>query len=263
MTPLESAQAAFIEAKIALGDHEVFDQYGARWCFTQRPGGTSSCWQIDADEATLTPTIEMILDTARVRKSALDFLIFPSASPANLAKVLRRDWRMMGPMYLEGMTCDLASADLTSNNPVAFELHDWDTAWQEQPLCWWASKAQKPDWWQIHKELHSSVGLKVFVADFDGRPSASACLFCHEGVGLITSVITATESRGRGLGSAVVQACMASASQQGCQWAGLLGHKRSLPFYKKLGFKTGSIFTQLYYSKVKAENQPLFSSSLP
>lgn len=263
MNPLESAQEAFIEAKLALGGHEVFSENGTRWCFSNRPAGINCCWKIEASESSLTPTIERILDTARVRKSPLDFLIFPTATPENLAKTLRRDWRMMGPMHLNGMTCPLKDTALPEQieGIEIRELQGWRVDWKSHPLSSWVPKVQKADWWLLHKELQEAKGLKAITAEHQGRPAACACLFCHQGMGLITSVLTFEEFRGRGIGSAVIRACLASAKAQGCHTAGLLGHKKSSPLYERLGFKTEAIFSQLYYSKSKAETQPLFNAS--
>ncbi len=264
MTPLESAQAAFIEAKISLGGHERFEQNGTCWCLAQRPAGANVCWQIQAEEGTLVPTIEMILDSARVRKTGVDFLILPSCRPENLAKVLRKDWRMMGPMYLEGMTCDLVDLNLSPDQVPGDLVHEhpeWELDWKGHPLSWWVPKVQKADWWLLHKQLSESFGLKVFVAEVEGRPVSCASLFCHQGMGLITSVMTFEEHRGKGLGAAVMKACIRSAKEQGCRSAGLLGHKRSLDFYRRLGFKEEATYPVLYYSKTKAESQALFSSS--
>lgn len=264
MKPLESAQAAFIEAKISLGGHERFEQNGTCWCLAHRPAGANVCWQIQAEDGHLVPAIEMVLDSARVRKTGVDFLILPSSRPENLAKVLRRDWRMMGPMYLEGMTIDLADLNFQSDHgqeALVYELADWQQDWQGHPLSWWVPKVQKADWWLLHKQLNEAFGLKVFVAELEGRPVSCACLFCHEGMGLITSVMTFEEHRGKGLGAAVMKACMMSAKEQGCHSAGLLGHKKSLDFYHRLGFKAEETYPVLYYSKTKAETQPLFSSS--
>ncbi len=262
MTHLESAQAAFIEAKISLGGHERFELDGTCWCLAQRPAGANICWQIKTSQDHLLPTIETILDAARARKTGLDFLILPSNKPENLAKVLRKDWRMMGPMYLQGMICDLDQTPLADDisGAVVYEQTDWDSDWKGHPLSWWAPKAQKADWWLLHRQLCQEFGLKVFVAEIEGKPASCACLFCHEGLGLITSVLTFEEHRKRGLGVAVMKACMASAKQQGCRSAGLLGHKRSLDFYRRLGFKDEEFYPVLYYSKTKAESQPLFNN---
>lgn len=264
MTPLESAQAAFIEAKISLGGHDRFDHQGTLWCLSQRPAGANVCWLINADRSSLVPVIETVLDSARLRKSGMDFLISPSSQPADLASTLRKEWRMMGPMYLQGMTRSVSDLEPSSEPlpDVAVYWHTrWDSDFVEHPLSWWVPKAQKPDWWLLHQQMGEAFGLQVIVAEIQGRPASCAVLFCHHGMGLISSVVTLAEHRSRGLGGAVLQECMGRAKAAGCHSVGLLGHKRSLDFYRRLGFENEAAYPTLYYSKTKAENQPLFNSS--
>lgn len=258
MTRLEAAQAAMIEAKIALGGHVRFQSGGCQWCFSDRPAGTSVAWAPRIEESELTPAIEEILDSARVRRQAIDILVFPSSVPAGLPLTLRRRWRFMGPMYLPGMILDLSERLPDPSHPTS-QISDWSLGPKEDhPLKWWVPKAQKEDWWKLHSELHSTGCLHLWESRYEGKPAACASSFIHEGFALITSVITLKEARGKGLGASVMRACLNHARELGCDQAGLLTHKRAKEFYLGLGFQEEGMFAAQYYSKVRAEKEALF-----
>lgn len=255
MTRLEAAQAAMIEAKIALGGHARFQSGGCQWCFSDRPAGANVAWAPKIVEGMVNPAIEEILDSARARRRAFDVLVFPSSTPSGLELTLRRRFRLMGPMYLPGMVLDMTMPLPEPVHPTQV-ITDWNLEPKEvRPLQWWVPKAQKPDWWKLHSELHATGCLHLVEGEHEGRPAACACSFIHEGFALITSVVTLPEARGKGLGRSVMLACLSHAREQGCDEAGLLTHKRTKDFYHRLGFSDDGMFASLYFSKTRAERE--------
>lgn len=257
MTRLEAAQAAMIEAKISIGGHVRYQTQGCQWCFSQRPAGANVAWAPMIEEGQLIPAIEEVLGSARAIKRAIDILVFPSSTPKGLPLRLRRQWRLMGPMYLPGMVLDLEDPLPQPSHPTSL-VTDWALQPKtNRPLMWWVPKVQKADWWKLHSELHASGCLHLWEADLDGSPAACASSFIHNGFALITSVLTLPEARGRGLGASVMRACLNHARELGCDQAGLLTHKRAKEFYERLGFKEEGMFASLYYSKTRAERECL------
>lgn len=252
MTRLEAAQAAMIEAKISLGGHELFERQGISWCFSSRPAGINLAWNPDLADDSMEEAVEEILEGARERKTSLNFLLFPSSSPEGLHLRLRRQWRLMGPMYLPAMVLDLRRSLAEPAHPCVMRT-DWPFAkGASHPLLSWVPKAQKRDWWLLHQQLADQGSLHLWEAVHKGRPAACACSFIHAGHALITSVITDPDLRGLGLGASVMTACLSHARDLGCDEAGLLTHKRAQAFYERLGFKEEGMFSSLYFSKTRA-----------
>lgn len=252
MTRLESAQAAMIEAKIHLGGHHRFEREGISWCFSSRPAGINVAWNPQLAEGSLTRVVEEILASARERRSCLDFLLFPSSTPTNLHLLLRREFRLMGPMYLPGMVLNLAQTLPTPGRPCRLRSNWKLLKGESHPLLRWTPKAQRNDWWLLHQQLAGEGCLHLWEAMHEGRPAACACSFLHEGHALITSVITEPDLRGLGFGASVMAACLDHAKRLGCDHAGLLTHKRAKAFYEKLGFQEEAMFSSLYFSKTRA-----------
>lgn len=254
MTRLEAAQAAMIEAKISLGGHERFEREGIAWCFALRPAGINLAWRPTLQDDSVSAAVDEVLECARVRKSSINFLLFPSSTPEGLHLRLRRQWRLMGPMYLPGMAMDLRHSLAEPSHPCEAR-RDWQLSkGASHPLMRWVPKAEKKDWWLLHQQLAEQGSLHVWEAMYEGRPAACACSFIHEGHALITSVITDPELRGLGLGASVMHACLQHSKELGCDEAGLLTHKRAKAFYEKLGFKEEGMFSSLYFSKTRASS---------
>lgn len=247
-----------IEAKISLGGHERFERNGISWCFASRPAGINLAWNPALQEDSVGQAVDEILASASLRKSSLDFLLFPSSSPADLRLRLRRQWRLMGPMYLPGMVLSLGGS-LPEPAHACVLRTDWALAKGEShPLLRWVPKSQMKDWWLLHQQLAELGCLHLWEAFHQGRPAACACSFIHKGHALITSVITDPDLRGLGLGASVMAACLSHARELGGDEAGLLTHKRAQAFYESLGYKEEGMFSSFYYSKTRAASETCY-----
>lgn len=110
-----------------------------------------------------------------------------------------------------------------------------------------ADAAQAPAIW---RDLLARPGVTVFVADHDGRASATCTLVIVPNLtrggrpyALVENVVTHGSLRGRGYGRAVLEAALSRAWEAGCYKAMLLSGRpdaSGVPtFYERLGFRRG------------------------
>ena len=110
-----------------------------------------------------------------------------------------------------------------------------------------ADAAQAPAIWQ---DLLARPGVTVFVADHDGRASATCTLVIVPNLtrggqpyALVENVVTHSGLRGQGYGRAVLEAALSRAWEAGCYKAMLLSGRSEdsgVPaFYERLGFRRG------------------------
>lgn len=64
-----------------------------------------------------------------------------------------------------------------------------------------------------------AIGMRCYVAEWNGVPAGAAAMFVHEGVGLLAGASTAPEFRRRGVQAALLAARLTDAAQSGCDLA--------------------------------------------
>ncbi len=99
----------------------------------------------------------------------------------------------------------------------------------------------QPEWKEplagIYQALGCDLPLRHYIAFLQGAPLAAASLFLAEGVAGIWNVATVKETRGQGLGSAIVWQALRDARQMGYSIAALESSKMGYPVYRRLGFR--------------------------
>lgn len=75
------------------------------------------------------------------------------------------------------------------------------------------------------------------IGEYDGRSVAAGGYYRTGDLAVICAVATLVEYRGRGIGSALVRACLVDAANKGCTAAALRSGPNSVPLYERLGFR--------------------------
>jgi len=91
------------------------------------------------------------------------------------------------------------------------------------------------------------IGARNFVAYLDNEPVGVASVFCHRGMAGIYNMGTVHRCRGRGVASALMTACLAEASRQGCRYVGLTPTPVGRPMYNRFGFR--ELYLERYMAK--------------
>jgi ribosomal protein S18 acetylase RimI-like enzyme len=115
-----------------------------------------------------------------------------------------------------------------------------------------ALRGSPPEQQAAHLErlAQSPLGLHTVVARVDGRPVACGQVACDGDIAAIYDMVTATDWRGRGLASAIVDALLSQADNRGARIAFLQVDDDNAPaiaVYRKFGFAT--LYTYHYRAR--------------
>lgn len=251
MTAVETNQLALAEEKFKLPGHTMFRAPDALWGYASRPAGqnvVTGCF-FEPDE--VRDRVEHILRDYQDAGSHANWFFGPSATP-DLAKILRRERRLMGPVYLPAMEMDLSAGPwLEPKSGVYAEMvEDWDALEEEgYPAAEWYPKAARSDVAVFARELNEAGISKYFVAYVDGFVAASCMLFMHHGIAGIYDVVTKPTMRGRGAATAAILAAHSRAIDLGCQRAILQSHKKACGLYERIGYREVGMYISMYYSR--------------
>ena len=128
--------------------------------------------------------------------------------PVEIASVLCRDVQPSGPVERPGVQVRVVSSD-----DIAL--------WAEISALGWAQ--EQPDLLPFLRQYGGVVAARAggtsFLAEVGGHPGAAGALCIHEGVALFAGASTVPELRRRGLQSALLEARLEYARQQGCDLA--------------------------------------------
>ncbi len=170
--------------------------------------------------------------------------VTPSTSPVDLATYLTaRGLKSVG--IRPGMAIDLATLPQQSTQAPEVEITkvtDTD-AYQAWVRIFAASYGHQPEIAQRYFELTSrrigsaETDVQHYLAWLDGAPVATTTLFLSDGVAGLYHVGTLPEARGRGIGTALVQASLMEAQSRGARHCVLYSSAMGLNIYRRLGFK--------------------------
>ncbi len=252
MGPCEQNQIAYARERFKVSGHTVFERPFALWGISHRTAGECLVTGCQMDDHY--SQVEEIVRTFQAARRPGDWVLGPSAQPAELGRFLRTARRMMGPMHLAEMELDLADwSPEPLSLPVA-RIHEWDAIDAEgHPKLTWVSKASRIDTALAMKELQALGATHFFVSYVDGRLASCTAVFIHDGVAGIYDVITKEPYRRRGAASAAMTAALGFARDTGCRVAVLQSHRKAIGLYRRLGFEEKGLFKVFYYSTLRME----------
>lgn len=174
------------------------------------------------------------------------FLLTPDASPADLEDRLLRAGFELGVEW-ECMTCTVDDFQGHTSKPDAQAAEcEMTTVRTDAEVSQWARIVLsflygKPE---DSEEPLASIGgallgdarVRLLVANYEGRPAASATLFMDEGIGGLYHVAVDPAFRRRGLGAALTTAAVETAFSKACRGMILHASKMGAPLYARLGF---------------------------
>ncbi len=201
--------------------HTSFEEPYAVWGFSTRPAGqntvTGCTFKVGEERA----HIDQILRTFQDADMHANWFFGPSARPFDLAKILRRERRMMGPKNVQAMLADLTGNRAPSRDGVTVMLiDDWGPVIEEgYPASEWYPKAAKADAGWMAKEFSRAEGAHYFAAYCSGFLAASCLLFVHDGIGGICDVVTKPDLRNQGAATTAIAAAHSLAYELGCRVA--------------------------------------------
>ncbi|EYD75715.1 GNAT family acetyltransferase YjcF [Rubellimicrobium mesophilum DSM 19309] len=88
---------------------------------------------------------------------------------------------------------------------------------------------------ELERDEHDATALHL-LATLDGRPVGTARLLLKGDTGKIGRVCVLRESRGQGIGAALIRAAVEEIKVLGLRRAKLGSQVHAIPFYEKLGF---------------------------
>ncbi len=261
MNPVEQNQIAFARERFRLPGHTVFEKPYALWGVSSRPAGHScvTACRFDADK--LHSQIDRILREYQKVGSPANWTLGPCATPDDLGKILRRERRFMGPMYLPGMELDLKKWKAGKPEHPSYRVEDWEPIIaQQHPWSLWVPKAARADTHTILQQLQALGNTHNFVCHVGGWLASAATVFIADGIAGIYDVVTKNEYRRQHGATAVLTEALSFARDHGCHVAILQSHKKAASLYARLGFVETCMFTVMYYSRARAERDAAAAS---
>ncbi|MBX7133848.1 MAG: GNAT family N-acetyltransferase [Fimbriimonadaceae bacterium] len=250
MTAAESSSLAWTAAKFALPGHQVWERPFARWGLSYRPAGVKAVVGCHFDPDSVAEQVDEILRCFQDADEPANWTLGPSSTPIDLSKHLRRERRLMGPMFLIGMELDLVRWEPEKVSLTTELLRDLESiSPDEHPTMTWFPKAQRADGLLMLRELVSRGAAFPFGSTIDGELASAMTLFVHEEIAGVYDVVTRPEFRNRGAATAVLTMALAFARERGCRVAALQSHKKAVGLYERMGFVETGIFKSMYYSK--------------
>lgn len=252
MTAAEISSIAWTRRKLAMSGHRFWETEFALWGLSDRPAGIKAVVGCHFDAERLPDQVEEILACFQDAGQPANWMLGPSALPADLSKYLRSQRRLMGPMLLPGMELDLRRWKSEPNqHPVKILENLGDIPAETHPTALWYPKAQRPDTMVLLQELVASGDVIPFGCYIGGELAGALTLFIHDGIAGVYDVVTKPEFRGTGVGTAVLDAALRLAKDMGCEVAALQSHKKAIGLYARQGFVETGLFKSMYYSRVR------------
>ncbi|MBS1718776.1 MAG: GNAT family N-acetyltransferase [Armatimonadetes bacterium] len=259
MTSMERNQLAYVRALCETTGARFVQEDGAMVSYSNDPNGAASIYNCRFDPLTFQTQVNNVLRRCQEERQCANWSIGPSATPPGLAKFLRNNRRMMGPMYLPEMQMHLKDFE----GPVpknASLLKDWDTVKEEGfPGLFWVPRAGRAKYLETAKAIGKRPDIRLAIVHIDGVLTTSATMFMADGIAGIYDVVTKAEHRRKGGARAVLQLLLTTARDEGCHTAALISHKRSVSVYHHVGFRETGMFTSMYYSRTRMEEDAIQS----
>lgn len=246
---------AYARARFRRPGHEWVEEPYAMWGYANRPAGLNLICGCAFGAEDVRDHIDHILRHYQRWNQPANFFFGPSATPAELSKILRTERRCMGPRFLPGMELDLATWQPPDDREgvTAGLVGDWEEVLaQGHPTALWYPKAGRADYVAMIRELSENEGAHCFVARAEGVIAGACLLYLHEDVAGIYDVVTNEPFRNRGVATAVLSAAHRFAREKGAKLAILHSHKKAAGLYDRLGYREVAVFTSMYYSRVRS-----------
>ncbi len=191
--------------------------------------------------------IDAMISTFAAQGLPMIWWVTPSTSPPDLATYLTaRGFESIGAR--PGMALDLTTAALPARIPpiagVEITAVNDKSSYEQWVRVFSASYGHQPDAAQRYLALTAPLvegddtDVRHYLARLDGSPVAISTLIQRGDVAGLYHVGTVPDARGRGIGTAIVQAPLLEARSLGLRHAVLYSSPLGLNIYRKLGFKT-------------------------
>jgi GNAT superfamily N-acetyltransferase len=251
LNAVEHNQIAWTRERFRLPGHQSFETDYALWGFSTRPAGIRTATKCAFDPECFAEQVDHILKTYQEAKEPANWLLGPSTTPPDLKVYLRKQIRMMGPIYMPGMELDLSNWKSPLTGGV--RINDWDWVVDcGHPTALWHPKASRADVTAMLLELELLGNTYPFIYEIDGVPASAMTLFVNDGIAGVYDVVTKPEYQNRGAASKVIASALRFAQELGCKVAVLQSYSKATELYRKLGFAETGTFTSMYYSRVRS-----------
>lgn len=123
----------------------------------------------------------------------------------------------------------------------------------KQELYQWAQVAAETfelnahDLIEFFKPFIDIIGETPYLAFYNNEPAATSLVFCSEETASIYAMSALAKYRRKGLGTAVVQACLDLAQKKHMKYAVLYASSIGKFLYEKIGFQTMQDLNEYYY----------------
>lgn len=213
------------------------------WVAAAVPGATfNSIVRARFQSTQIDHQIDAMLEHFRKRAQPVDWHVGPGSEPPTLGEALLRH----GLTFIEeepGMALDItglkaaipAPGELTIE-PIQDEagLHDWIDTWLFR-----APDEVREAHFQARRTLWlvPERPLQCFLGRWNGAPVATSMLYLGHGVAAVHHVVTRTEFRRRGIGSALTVRVLHEAAERGYRVAVLTASPDGIDSYQRIGFR--------------------------
>ena len=248
---LESAEG-YACTQFAVARSRIHPQFGS--CWTECGGALLTFDGVEAPTTQsfglglFTELTESVLEEAEafffMRGTSAMHEVCPLAGPAALKLLCDRGYRpieISNVLYLS--ISEPAEGIARSAAGVRVRVIGKDEAALWTDVCargWTHEHPELEDFMrQTGALLVSREGSPCFLAEVDGQPGAAGAMVIHEGVALLAGAATVPELRRRGLQSALLEARLRYASEDGCDLAMMVTEtgSKSQRNAERLGFR--------------------------
>jgi GNAT superfamily N-acetyltransferase len=221
----------------------LHDDAESAWVEAQVPGATfNSIVRARFQPEQIDRQIEAVLDHFRQRALPVVWHVGPTSEPAALGEALLRH----GLTFIEeepGMALEIAKRNSAiaaphelTIEPVQGEagLRDWIDTWlfrMSDEVRNAHFQARRAHWLEPERPMH------CFLGRWNGTPVATSMLYLGHGVAAVHHVVTRTEFRRRGIGSALTIRVLHEAWARGYRVGVLTASPEGFGSYDRIGFR--------------------------
>lgn len=215
------------------------------WTMTDIPFAFfNNVFRADIQDAEVDGVIEESLGRARKRNVPIFWWTGPTTRPSDLGRRLEEN-DFVHTFEAAGMAVDLLGFGRSVSRPDGLVIEEVRT---ERTLRTWCSVMgsvyEFPEfaidtWFSVlaHLGVGAEKALRHFLASVDGKPVATASLYLGSGVAGLSSVATLPDHRRQGIGTAIAQETLRTASRLGYRIGTLFSSPMAAEMYRKIGFR--------------------------
>ncbi len=220
------ANARFVEARARQAAKSTADWIEVAGAYALYDGPDSPCTQsfgLGIHGLVTRGDFETIESFYRDRNASVYLEVSPLASSETLAQLNERNYR---PIEYSSVMCRRIGPDFTLPVNQSLQIRvrgispDESEQWAQTSAHGWS---EHPEFTEMilgfGRTFAATVGATGFVAELDGRPIATGVVFIADGVALLAGASTIPEARKQGAQSALLEARLQYAVQQGCDLA--------------------------------------------